>query len=328
MFADNSTQKFDVLIIQKSWRNFHVLISYNLRDSNFHLIYQIEEMSKICFYVNKKINSKFWDFQFKYKNLKTLTLSIELEKNKIFINIHNIYNLSFASYTITNNSITLTSLAQILNMSEKYIVIKNFNLHHLYWNDFSKITQYVMTNRFLNLAEKHELNQTLSIDIIIWAKRRFSSIINLMFIIERLKNCLIRCDTASKLNQLFDHISMMTKLLLKTKKTFVRKKKLWKELNVKKMLKIFFEASSSHLRNLNSANEIDDFVKTFTNFIQKFIEVSVFWASLSENSKSYWNKKCQKAVEKTKATIKTWIKRKNPEKWRNFLKTCNKKKES
>ena len=94
-------------------------------------------------------------------------MSIELEENKILINIHNIYNFSSASYAATNSPTTLTSLAQALNMPEEHIVVEDFNLHHSYWSDPSKITQHAMADRLLNLAEEHELDQTLPAGIII-----------------------------------------------------------------------------------------------------------------------------------------------------------------
>lgn len=88
LLADPDIQNFDVLAIQEPWRNPHVATSYNPRSSNFHLAFQIEGASRICFYINKKIDPESWEAHFKHKDLGTLTVSTGSGEDKVVINIH------------------------------------------------------------------------------------------------------------------------------------------------------------------------------------------------------------------------------------------------
>jgi hypothetical protein len=56
LLIDDNIQNFDVIIIQKSWRNFFVSITLSFNQSDFHLFYKLDENTRICFYVNDKLN--------------------------------------------------------------------------------------------------------------------------------------------------------------------------------------------------------------------------------------------------------------------------------
>ena len=56
LLADRNIQNYDIIVIQKFWRNLSVSTSLNARRTNFHLLYMSEENTRICFYVNEKID--------------------------------------------------------------------------------------------------------------------------------------------------------------------------------------------------------------------------------------------------------------------------------
>jgi len=49
-------KEYDVLAIQKPWYNNFIYISYNLKEGNFYLIYPEQAGSRVCFYINTKID--------------------------------------------------------------------------------------------------------------------------------------------------------------------------------------------------------------------------------------------------------------------------------
>ena len=51
-------KNYDVLIIQKSWKNFKIITFLNASRFGFYLMYKLNVNIKICFYINQKIN--FW----------------------------------------------------------------------------------------------------------------------------------------------------------------------------------------------------------------------------------------------------------------------------
>jgi hypothetical protein len=57
LLIDDNIQNFDVIVIQKLWRNFFVSITLNFNQSDFHLFYKFDENKRICFYVNDKMNT-------------------------------------------------------------------------------------------------------------------------------------------------------------------------------------------------------------------------------------------------------------------------------
>jgi hypothetical protein len=116
LFVDNNIQDYDVIAIQKSWRNFFASISLNNNQNDFHLLYKSKNDIKICFYVNDQINIENWKIEYFTIDLNVLKMIVkEIEENTKIIRIHNVYNSSFISYTSKNNSFTLWNSCESLS---------------------------------------------------------------------------------------------------------------------------------------------------------------------------------------------------------------------
>ena len=133
-------------------------------------------------------------------------------KSSNSINIHNIYNSFFVSYSFKNNSFTMLITKQQLQNKNKHILFGNFNLHHSYWNEFFKLTQHAATNALLNAIQNANINLILSRNIVMWKTKNPCNIIDLMFITNNLSKKVKRCKIKSKMNQSFDHILVFIKL--------------------------------------------------------------------------------------------------------------------
>jgi hypothetical protein len=57
LLADSNIQNFDVIAIQESWRNFFVSTTLSFSQSDFHLLYRPDEDTRVCFYVNDKLDT-------------------------------------------------------------------------------------------------------------------------------------------------------------------------------------------------------------------------------------------------------------------------------
>jgi hypothetical protein len=55
LLIDSNIQNFDVIVIQKFWRNFFVSIKLSFNQNDFRLLYKFDENTKKCFYVNDKL---------------------------------------------------------------------------------------------------------------------------------------------------------------------------------------------------------------------------------------------------------------------------------
>ena len=131
LLKDKKIQEYDILTIQKSWRNFIVFTFYNFSRSNYYLAYNTEKKTKVYFYISKRLNTNKWNVTFLSIDIVTLKLKItenEIEKKNW---IHNVYNFSSTFYSLTNSVNILSTIEKWVNEIEtKHILLKNFNVHY------------------------------------------------------------------------------------------------------------------------------------------------------------------------------------------------------
>ncbi len=135
-FLINSRMKeYDLLTIQKSWRNACVSTFYNSFNIDFHLFYEDTKNVRTCFYVNIRLHVDYWSMKYVFDDV--YMIRIKMTNNK-WINVHNVYNVSLNFYTTRNPLIVIKTVKDCLNDDEKYILLKNFNLHHSLRKDATK----------------------------------------------------------------------------------------------------------------------------------------------------------------------------------------------
>jgi hypothetical protein len=135
LLIDSRIKEYDLLTIQKSWRYVCVSTFYNSFNIDFHLFYEDTKNVKTCFYVNIRLHVDHWSMN--YVSDDVYTIRIKMTNNK-WINVHNVYNVSFSFYT-TRNALTIIKIVKdCFNDNEKHISLKNFNLHHFLWSDTIK----------------------------------------------------------------------------------------------------------------------------------------------------------------------------------------------
>jgi hypothetical protein len=133
LLTDNNIQNFDVIAIQKFWRNLFVSITLSFSQNNFHLLYKSDEDTRICFYVNDKLNTNNWDVKYLTIDICILKLKIKrLDENTNMIRIHNMYNSSFVFYASRDNLLTLSIILRFLNdvITNHHVLLRDFNLYH------------------------------------------------------------------------------------------------------------------------------------------------------------------------------------------------------
>jgi hypothetical protein len=80
LLIDSRIKEYDLLIIQKSWRNVYVSTFYNSFNIDFHLLYEDIENVKICFYVNTRIHVDHWFFDYVFDDVCIIQIKIADEK--------------------------------------------------------------------------------------------------------------------------------------------------------------------------------------------------------------------------------------------------------
>lgn len=216
LLADPRIQHYDIVAIQESWRNPQMTTTISSHWSGFHLLYRAENDTKVCFYINKKIDPDSWKVEFVSADMCTLKLKICNDGLEEMIHVHNVYNPSPASQSSTNSSSTLPTLSYALDagMNVKHIVVGDFNLHHPYWSRPLRSSQHAAADQLLDIIKEVDFKLALPPDTITWEARQSCSTIDLVFLSARLIAKLEHCKTRLKMEQSSDHIPILTKLLL------------------------------------------------------------------------------------------------------------------
>ena len=132
-----------------------------------------------------------------------------------------------------------------------------------------------MTNLLLNIIENRGLNLTLPKNIITWKRNTQFNTIDLMFMSKNLRETVIMCETKNNLNQSSNYIFIVITLQMKSKKAKIKRKKIWKSLNVEKLKAIFLKKLSQ--RRLNFCEAINIYLNKLIINLNKTINVSVPW---------------------------------------------------
>jgi hypothetical protein len=128
-------KKYDILTIQKLWRNVCVSTSYNSFSIDFHFLYEMKKNVRICFYVNIKLNINKWSIDFVSSNMCTLKFNLNDQR---IVNIHNVCNVSSMFYAFNAFLLIIETTQNRFVIDEEHVFLKNFNLHHSLWNDSTR----------------------------------------------------------------------------------------------------------------------------------------------------------------------------------------------
>jgi hypothetical protein len=146
LLIDSKIKKYDILTIQKSWRNVCVLTSYNSFIIDFHLTYDQENNVRVCFYINVKLNVDCWSIDFVFSDVCIVKLKIATNDMQRNIHIHNIYNAFSISYTFLKSFVVFTIVERLLQNDAKHILLSDFNLHHSLWSRSTRLIQHVVVD--------------------------------------------------------------------------------------------------------------------------------------------------------------------------------------
>jgi hypothetical protein len=314
-------KKYDILTIQKFWRNVCVSTSYNSFSIDFHLLYKMKENVRVCFYVNTKLNVNNWSIDFVLSNMCTLKLDLNDQR---IVNIHNVYSVSSMFYASDALLFIIETTQDQLVIDEKHVFLKNFNLHHFLWNDSTRSIQHTAIDQLIDLLVNKHMNLCLFQKIVTWKARNSHNIIDLIFMIERLQANVTHCESKRDLNQSSNHISIFTILTLKIEQTSVKERRTWKKIDNEKFafcLRSFVVSTS-----FNNVNDIETFVKEIQLNVQSIIQEAILMIKKSERAQFFWSSKCSKVVTTIKRKIKKWSSRRIEKNWKTYLKFIDVKK--
>ena len=225
--SDDIIIDYNILAMQKSWRNSFQTTINNKLSQYFNLHYQNVQNTRICFYINKRLSIALYTIQYRSSNLSTVSIEL-FEKRKV--NIHNIYNLERSSTDENTLSILMRALEE--DRDDEHIIMSDFNLHHSDWDE-TEIRANAKAYNLIILTKEYDLKRTLSTKIIIWRQRLRESTINLTFVTKLLQQSVKKCRITKDIKNHLNHYSVRTKFNLKTKFVVEINKRNWVKIDVK-----------------------------------------------------------------------------------------------
>ncbi len=151
LLHEKKIKNYDILILQELWwfdENFRAYCSATV---NFMLK---NNESRIYFYINKRIDSNIWYSIWYFKDVDTITLQTlinDIQMIQKVIHIHEAYNSSLRNHEVIHEKESFSNIKKTLHMSRKYILVKDFNLHHFTWKESFYSRQHLLSNDLIEM---------------------------------------------------------------------------------------------------------------------------------------------------------------------------------
>ncbi len=172
MLADPIISQFPILAIQEPFHSSYIISTHNPSYTSFHLFHPNVENFRVCFFINKSVNSSSWSGDFQSPDYGYLRLKSMVPGTRDII-IHNIYrpqsSSSFISkfsqesdfsdfFSATTNTSDAFSLLYntLLDTSAEHILLGDFNLYHPLWGGENAKTDTLSEN-FISFFNAHFL---------------------------------------------------------------------------------------------------------------------------------------------------------------------------
>ncbi len=159
-------KNYDILILQELWWFDDIFKAYCSAIVNFTLK---NNEDRICFYINKRINSNIWHSTWHFKDVDTImlqTLTDDAQMTQRAIHIHEAYNSSLRDHKIIYEKENLSDIEKTLHMLRESILVEDFNLHHFTWEESFYSKQHLLSNELIKMITNIDASLALSQDTI------------------------------------------------------------------------------------------------------------------------------------------------------------------
>ncbi len=232
-------KNYDILILQELWwfdENFRAycstIVNFTLKNNE----------NKICFYINKRIDSNIWYSTWYFKDVDTITLQTltdDTQTTQKAIHIHEAYNSSFRNHEVIHKKESLSDIKKMLHMSKECILVEDFNLHHFTWEKSFYSRQHLLSNDLIEIITNVNASLMLFQDMITRNYQRSQMTINLIFTTDDIMNQLIWCEINEEMKNFSDHLLIQTIINFRVCKESARKSRCnWKIMNEEKFINI------------------------------------------------------------------------------------------
>ena len=303
LFQDPRVLEYDVLAIQEPWRNPFTATTYHPLKSSFQLTYLNDAATRVCFYVNKRIDPSTWSVSFISQDIIALGLTNPATHDKVYI--INVYNET-ATATLSD----LGEAIDRLGSYDKLLVLGDFNLHHPLWSATHRNANsgIAAAQSLLTIIEDFHLQLLTAPGTPTHRWSSGESTIDLTFASEEVASRTVYCKVDARLDCDSDHLPVAVSIDWSWQPANPPKKRLWAKTN----LSVLRQTVQDRLMDMPDATElqhkdhIDEFTHSIINALKAGIDASTPWSNPSSRSISGFDQGCKDICREVQRLRRRW----------------------
>jgi hypothetical protein len=322
LLRDRKTINYDVLAIQEPWRNPFMNTTHHPIPQHFELAYYDHKETRVCFFINKRIEARRWSVTHHTPDLSTLQLRWGEEENEEIV-IHNVYN-PVPSLEPANSTLPVLRTAMERWRHADQIVVGDFNLHHPYWGGVMAQRADPEAEETLRLIEDYDLGLLYETGTVTFRARDSESTIDLSLATPRLQDSLIRCLPQHDLDHDSDHIPLETVLAKPTRGRTFPEKWNWELTDQERLHRVLIQ-NLPELTTLITEHDIDNATQAIVSAILIAVNESTPKTRASPRSIPGWTKECKEAQQLARRLRRRYQRERTPEAWEAYRRARNHK---
>ncbi|RDL32701.1 uncharacterized protein BP5553_09157 [Venustampulla echinocandica] len=276
LFSDEKVLEYDILAIQEPWRNPFTATTYHPLKTHYQLTYCDDAETRVCFYINKRIDPSTWNVQHVSKDITSLEMTSPGSNSKICV--FNVYN-EVGTRTISD----LEEAIAKVDSHERLLVLGDFNLHYPLWSTTHRYNNNGISaaQSLLTIIEVSEL-QLLTVPGT--ATHRWNegeSTIDLTFGSDDVASRLIHCRIDTNLDHDSDHLPIAVAIDWTPRHADLSRKRMWTKTDIPRLRQVVEQQLSRILyaTELTDRTSIDEYVDSIIRAINAGIEVATPWSN-------------------------------------------------
>ena len=319
LFQNPRVLDYDVLAIQEPWRNPFTNTTYHPLKTHFHLTYLDDPTTRVCLYINKRIDPGTWSVTYNSKDI--ITLKIRNPSTDKTIDLYNIYNEVGID--------TVSDLTEALGAQGEHdsIVLGDFNLHHPLWS-----TRHVRGGeesraaQLLNVVEDFQLQLLTVRGTTTHRWQDGESTIDLTFASEDIASNVVHWRIDHRLDCDSDHLPVDVAIDWSWQPMEPVRKRVWTQTNgdvlrqtVKDYLGDYEETECC------DEESIDESVSSIIHALDAGIAASTPWSNPSSRSISGFDKACKEACTEVQQLRRRWQRTRQEDDYEAYRQARNRK---
>jgi exonuclease III len=302
LFQDRWITEYDILAIQEPWRNTFIATSYHPLKAHFQLIYPQEDDTRVCFYINKRIDASTWNISAITKDLIALEITHPVRYHKL--SIINVYN-EVGTSTLQDLREFVTSLGS----DHEIILLGDFNLHHPLWSlrqdQVNRRTRAVQP--LLAIVEDFQLHLLTVPGTTTHRWSDGESTIDLTFATKETASRTIYCQVDSSRDCDSDHLPIATTIAWEWQLATPPKKRMWAKTNQAVLREtVNRRLNVSEWVEAEDRQGIDEQVREIVAALQSGIDASTPCSNPCPRSVSGFGEECKDICRNVQQLRRQW----------------------